>query len=247
MRIHIDGTVANDKLSRRDAIIVGGSIAFPLLVLPQTQAQSVDETSPIGSRTGIGESEDDPVDAIRPDIVSKNWDPICTLGHTNRLLESISLIPVSAEKAIGQDPKQFPGTRFPRLHQVRCEETNPNLMEFVTYHLRDFPLCYARARGWRGGWGGSGMRLLLLRMRTRVDTFWISVTRKGFARGEGGADFQSVFFSSILAHSFNLIYRNATGESVPKLIMDALTGELHVQEERERFEKWELSQKTKKD
>ena len=190
----------------------------------------------------------EPADALRPDAVDGNWqtdgswDPIGELGKEGRLLQNITLLPAASEMALGQDPKLFPKTRFPSIHQVRYEESDPKLMDFLSYALPFHPLCYALSKDMRGGWGGSGMRILLLRMRTNVDTFWITVTRIGFAMGTRGADFSTVFFSATLARALDLIYLKATGESLPSVMLEALSGERHIRQEEDRFERWKASQ-----
>lgn len=196
----------------------------------------------VAERDTLVDLKNEPADALRPDVADESWDAIGLMGQEGRLLQSITLLPAATEMAIGQDTQLFPMTQFPRIHQVRYEESDPALMEFLSFALPHFPLCYAMPKDVRGGWGGSGMRIALLRMRTDVDTFWISVTRVGFAMGAHGADFTNIFFSSTLARAFDLIYFRATGEALPALIQEALSGERHIRKEYERFEKWKMSQ-----
>ncbi len=188
----------------------------------------------------------DPVDALRPEFTGVGWDalngvgwdPITTLGRNGRALERITLI----TKLLTDD--NTPSThqlspelisRFPPLKGVIHTETNQELLHYLTVFLPHFLLCYALGTELNGGWGGSGMRIALLRMQTSCDSFWISITRIGFAMGSHGARFDNLFFSAKLAEAVDLMYRTATAEPLPKPIYEGLSGELHIRKEKDSF------------
>ena len=232
------------SLSRRNALRVSAAALIAGVNLRRLPADEVFQASQESDNTGDGGLLDKPASAMRPDISDKLWDPLCTLGQKGRLLESIALIPAASdEMGAGQDPKLFPNTLFPLFHQVSFEESDPALMKYLSFALPSFPLCFATSKDIQGGWGGSGMRLSLLRIRTTQDTFWVSITRIGFAKGTHGADLSSIFFSVPLTKAVELIYLKATGEPLPQLISEALTGMRQIRKSQESFERWKASQK----
>jgi hypothetical protein len=229
------------EMRRRLFLLGGAGLASALCGLsPNGEPHAVVDPSEDDSRP-FG-AIDNPASAIRPEATGGQWDLIGTLGF-ERMLESITLVPAAPAMAMGQDPKQFPKTLFPRLQQVSYEESDPELMNFLSHAFPHFPLRFVRASGSEGGWLGSGMRLSLLKMRTNVDTFWISITRVGFAIGSSGADFESVFYSATLTRALEIIYTKATGEQLPKLIAEALSGGRQIRVEKEQFERWKAKQR----
>jgi len=224
----------NQRTNRREALVAGGAVLAGLLA---NGGEARGKDRPKSSYPPLEERLLEPADASRPDVSTAAWDPITLFELDGRILQSITLMPVNTAMALGQDPQLFPNTIFPRLPQVQYEETDPVLLKFVSDFLPHQPLCYAMADEVFGGWGGSGMRIALLRMQTNRDTVWISVTRIGFALGADGADTTSIFFSATLAKILNIVYQRASGESLPPIMMKALTGELHIQKELARFDK----------